>query len=190
MSTNLSRRALVRGAAAIPAVAVLPAAAFAADNPDAELLELGAELDAVIPQWHAQRAIDAKESAAYEAACEAAGLPRIECMPIEEWRAYNEKRWAIRRQVVHDDDNNDEHGASIAWNNIHDQTWSLIDAITTLAASKPPQTLAGLAVLARTMTLSWSELWDEDDEDRDHRAFMEAVCAFAGVKPVPKEAQS
>ena len=108
-------------------------------------------------------------------------------MPIEEWRAYNEKRWAIRRQVVHDDDNNDEHGASIAWNNIHDQTWSLIDAITTLAASKPPQTLAGLAVLARTMTLSWSELWDEDDEDRDHRAFMEAVCAFAGVKPVPKD---
>ena len=57
MSTKqLSRRALVRGAAAIPAIAVLPAAALAADNPDAELIALGAELEAVIPQWHAQRA--------------------------------------------------------------------------------------------------------------------------------------
>jgi hypothetical protein len=197
MSTKqLSRRALVRGAAAIPAVAVLPGAALAADNPDAELIELGAELDAVIPQWHAQRAIDAKRSVAQDAACEAAGLPYIEYGSVsgEEYRAYFEKRCAIGRQAV-DDNETDEHGASIPWNNIHDQTWPLIDAITTLAADQPPQTLAGLAVLARTMTLSWSEFWDagcmtEDDDNRSHRAFMEAVCAFAGVKPVPEEVQS
>ena len=47
--TNLCRRALVRGAAAIPAVAVLPAvSALVADNADVELLALGAQLDPII----------------------------------------------------------------------------------------------------------------------------------------------
>jgi hypothetical protein len=196
--TNLSRRALVRGAAVIPAVAVLPAAAFAADNPDAELLELGAELDAIIPQWHAQRAIDAKSRAAWKAACEAAGLPDIEygSVSADEWRAHFEKRCAIRHANDIDETDDDGHGGSIAWNRIGDLTWPLIDAITELAAEQPPQTLAGLAVLARTMTLSWSEFWDPgyledgDTENGRHRTFIEAVCAFAGVKPVPEEVQS
>jgi hypothetical protein len=113
---NLSRRALVRGAAAIPAIAVLPAAAPAAGNPDAELIALGAELDAIIPQWHAQRAIDAKRSAAQDAAYEPAGFPYIEygTIPGDEWRAYFETRCVIGRQVVGDDNEIDEHGASIA----------------------------------------------------------------------------
>ena len=81
-------------------------------------------------------------------------------MPDDEWRAYQEKRCAIGQQAIDDDHDNDGEGGSIAWNNITDQTWRLIDAITDLAASKPPQTLAGLAVLARTTTLSWSELWE------------------------------
>ena len=59
-----------------------------------------------------------------------------------------------------------------------------------VVASKPPQTLAGLGVLARTMTLSWSEMWDDSKDEGEHRAFMKAVCVFVGVKPVPEEAQS
>ena len=53
MSRNdLSRRALIAGAASLPVAAgaiTVPAIAAASGNPDAELLALGVQLDAVNP---------------------------------------------------------------------------------------------------------------------------------------------
>ena len=50
---NLSRRALVASAAALPAIAVMPAIAAAAANPDGELIALGEELKALQPAYQA-----------------------------------------------------------------------------------------------------------------------------------------
>jgi hypothetical protein len=178
MSSTLSRRATIVGAVALPAAA-MPLPALSADN-DAELLRLGAELDAVIVEWHAQRGIDEQERAAHEAACDAAGLPKIEfgSIPDEEWRAHNDKRMALHQS----DDPELER-----WDRIHGKMWPAIDAIIALKAT----TVAGLAVKARAVSLSFAELWNnETDWEDHHRRFIEAVCAFTGVTPVPLEVQS
>jgi hypothetical protein len=63
----------------------------------------------------------------------------------------------------------------------------LIDAIMAIK----PRTLAGLAVIARAFTLHHAEQWEPNaDDDLHHRAFMEAVCAFAGVVPAPLHAEA
>jgi hypothetical protein len=68
---------------------------------------------------------------------------------------------------------------------IHDRQDPLIDAIM----AQQPRTLAGLAVVARAFTLHHAEQWEPDaDDGLHHRTFMEAVCAIAGVVPVPTEA--
>jgi len=52
-------------------------------------------------------------------------------------------------------------------------------------------TIAGLSVQAKAVSLSFSELWDnETDWEDHHRRFIETVCAFTGVTPVPLEVQS
>ena len=51
---NLSRRAIVAGAASVPALA-LPLAANAVGNPDAELVELSQELTRLWPAFAAAR---------------------------------------------------------------------------------------------------------------------------------------
>ena len=38
----------------------------------------------------------------------------------------------------------------------------------------------------RAVTLAAAELWDEDRDDNAHeRLFIEAVCAFVGITPLP-----
>jgi hypothetical protein len=214
--SKLSRRSLVTSAAALPALAV-PAVALASIIPDdpptltvaevgaryasldddakreisagirarraeRELLRLGAELEAVIVEWHAQQAIDRARSAAMTAASDAAGFPRIPygSLPNEEYRAYQEARSAIWQTVAGDADDD-------PWNDIHDRMWPLIDAIMAIK----PRTLAGLGVNARAITLHYAEQWEaavNADDQEHHRAFMEAVCAIAGVVPVPLDA--
>jgi len=167
---------------AIPAE--VATSALSADD-DAELLRLDTELDAVIVDRRAQMAIDKKSHDTWMATCDAAGLPNVErdSMPFEEWRAYQHKRVALLR----DDDPVDEHGCSIAWDRIHGKMWPAINAIMALKAT----TVAGLAVQAKAISLSFSELWDiETDWEDHHRRFIEAVCAFTGVTPVPLEVQS
>ena len=178
--SKLSRRALVTRAAALPALAV---PAFASDvigpnHPDAELLRLGAELDHIIAEWHAQRAIDKANCDLRDAACETAGLSDIEfgTMPDDEWLAYKEKRLAVRRACVNSGDDVN------VWDDIHGRMWPMIDAII----ERKAQTLAGFAVQARAISLSYSELWDGGEGEGNHyRPFIEAACAFAGVLPVP-----
>jgi broad specificity phosphatase PhoE len=144
---NLSRRHLVTTAAALPALA-MPAVtsdATGPNHPDAKLLRLGAEFEAIIVDWHAQRAIDSE-------------------------------RRAGRHTVIEDGE---------PWEDIHGRIWPLIDAIM----AHKPQTVVGLGVLARAFTLDHAEQWESVFVDgQHHRAFMEAVCAIAGVVPVPTEA--
>jgi hypothetical protein len=155
---------------------------------DAELIALGSELEAVIVDWHAQQAIDRKEWADVDAALEAAGLPDIErgSLPDDKYHAYQLKRAKATDSIL--DDRRfglDENGISIAWRDIHDRQDPLIDAIM----GHKPHTLGGVAVIARAFTLRHSEQWEPHaDDDLYHRAFMEAVCAFAGVVPVPLDA--
>jgi hypothetical protein len=160
---------------------------------DAELLRLGVELEALIVDWQAQQAIDRKEWADVDAALEAAGLPDIErgSLPDDEYRAYRLKRAAATDSIFHDWHDRrglNENGVSIAWRDIHDRQFPLIDAIMGHKA----QTLAGFAVQARAVTLSHSELWESpaEFEGDHHRPLMEAACAFAGVVPVPLDAEA
>jgi hypothetical protein len=217
MST-LSRRHLVTTAAALPALAVPAFASIVSDQPrtltaaeagdlyaslddgdkreisarirDAKLLRLGEELEALIVDWHAQQAIDREEWAAVDAALEAPGLPDIErgSLPDDEYRAYRLKRAAATDSILDDQRGLDENGLSIAWTGIHDRQTPLIDAIMTHL----PRTLDGLAVIARAFTLHHAEQWEPNaaEDDLHHRAFMEAVCAFAGVVPVPLDAEA
>jgi hypothetical protein len=73
--STLTRRALVASTAAVPAAAALSLPAVA-DTADAELFRLGVALDRIEQDWIAQAEIDVKRNAQWEAACEAAGLPR------------------------------------------------------------------------------------------------------------------
>jgi hypothetical protein len=163
-------------------------ASIRAHRAETELLRLGAELEALIVDWHAQQATDRKEWADVDAALETMGLPDIErgSLPDDEYRAYHLKRAAATDAILDNRRNGlDENGLSIAWTGLHDRQNPLIDAIM----AHKPRTLAGLAVIGRAFTLHHAERWEPGaDDDLHHRAFMEAVCGFAGVVPVPVEA--
>ena len=193
MST-LSRRHLVTTAATLPALAVpaFASEAIGPDHPDAELLRLGVELESLIVDWHAQQEIDRQEWADVDAALEAAGLPDIDrgSLPDDEYRAYQMKRATATDSILINSSDLDENGLSIAWTGIHGRQYPLIDTIMAIK----PHTLAGLAVVARAFTLHHAEQWEpavaDDDEGLHHRAFMEAVCAFAGVVPAPLDGEA
>jgi hypothetical protein len=185
--SKFSRRTLVTSAAALPALA-LPDAASAADNADAELLGLGAKLELVEQVWFVQRALDQKNRRAYEAACEAAGLPRKNFDDFEgeddiekrlNLQAYHEKREAVeydgKEEVAADPDLE-------RWSRIHDRMWPLVDAILAVK----PQSLAGLAVVTRAVALANAEWWDENGpEGEAATAYIEGVASFLGIKPAP-----
>jgi hypothetical protein len=181
--TELSRRALVRGATALPAVAglsaTIPTLASTADNPDAELLALRAQLDRVCEQWLAQRALDDEDSAILEAKVFAeTGIAYRDAPAITDENR-NAGYWAARYKVI--DETPDGRDPELEeWGRIHDRMYPLIDKILAYKA----RTIPGLAIQAQAMALSHPELWDEDEEDCHYRLFIEAVCAFVGVKPV------
>ena len=105
MTTTTSRRAILAGAAMLPAVSLpaLAAPAFASDafgpnHPDAELLRLGAELEPVEQEWLAQQRIDRRHRDAHFASIEAAGLPNKyarEFGSVDEMLAYHAKQAAV-----------------------------------------------------------------------------------------------
>jgi hypothetical protein len=178
-SKNLSRRALVAAtAAAIPAAIAGPALADIGDDGDAELLRLGAQLDEAVAEFHTMSASDATRRFAWEVACEAAGLPwrrDNSFASIAEWREYSEAREAIHEDPDPDPDR---------WDRFNDRRLPLVDAILAIK----PKTVAGLGVLARAFTLWKSQEWEHPEvQCSQDVAFMEAVCAFAGVLPVPIE---
>jgi hypothetical protein len=93
-SVNLSRRAIVAGAASVPALAVPAIASM--ENSDAE--ELGAELEQLEQEWLALTLREDKRHTAQTVACERAGLPPKEFKDFadhEECIAYHKKRGAV-----------------------------------------------------------------------------------------------
>jgi hypothetical protein len=156
-------------------------------TPDAELLELGVKLEAIISQWQAQQRKDRDRRNVWEAACEAAGLPRLEIdeVPREDFVARmkaREELWypekAEHRASLAAEHN--ERGHNIVWNDILDRLDPIIDEIL----SRRAQTVTGLAVQARAVVLAAADLWDGEGEDERHeRVFIESVCAFVGVAP-------
>jgi hypothetical protein len=76
----------------------------------------------------------------------------------------------------------DEHGASIIWNEIHARLYPLCERILNFR----PRTVAGVAILARAISLSADTLWDEQEsgQGRDLLNFIAAMCLFAGVRPI------
>jgi hypothetical protein len=141
---------------------------------DAELLDLGAQLEPIIQEWHAKQASDAAESASFEAKAELAGLPNLP--------QHAEKRASLMHLTKFGWEDSDEHGRDVVWTSIHDRMYPLVDAIL----SRGAQTVAGLAVQARAATAARADLWEEA-EDTYERTFMDAVCEFLNVTPVPLE---
>jgi hypothetical protein len=121
---EISRRTIMSGAAALPAVAVLPTIADAAANPDAELLNLGRQLDEVLSEVTAHRAINAERMAAFDAKVErVTGIARRDVgnyadrgddpIKIAYWEAYE----ALPMDGCQDDDDN-------PWDRIHGRLYS------------------------------------------------------------------
>jgi hypothetical protein len=188
--SNLSRRTLVTGAAALPALAV-PAIASEpiGDHPDAELLRLGAQLERVEAEWLARCAVDRKRRAAHEAACIAAGLPKIpfDGEHVDEYTAYEKKRARVPYEGKQAEAaETDEHGSNVVWVDIHDRMFDLIDKIM----EQRSQTVAGLAVQARAIVMDNAEWWDAGAEgtapEQDRaRLFLESLCSFLRICPAP-----
>jgi hypothetical protein len=186
MSTNMNRHAILAGAAsALPVIATGAAAPTDAGiNPDAELLELGAQLEPIIEQWKAMRSADDENRAVLEAKVEqATGVAFRDAPDVPEhpWPADN--YWTIRSRMIREEPHDDPD--LTRWDRFHDRLYPLIDDIL----SRKVQTVAGLAVQARAFTLSSNEWWEESIPTcgNDALAFAEAVCAFVGIVPVPLE---
>jgi hypothetical protein len=181
-----NRRNALALVATLPALAA-PAAVAAMGSPDAELLELGVKLDAIISEYQAEVRLYQNETNVWEAACEAAELPRLDLdeVPREEWDARQEARCELwyPEKAEHDARlaaNHDEHGCSIVWNDIHGRLYPIVDDIL----SRRAHSLAGLAVQARAVVMGEAEIWEAPCEEYEReRVFIESVCALVGVKP-------
>jgi hypothetical protein len=185
MTTTTSRRAMLAGAAMLPAVSLpaLAAPAFASDafgpdHPDSELLRLGAELEQVEQEWLAQSRIDRRHRAAHFAAIEAAGLPNknaIDFDGLDEMMAYHEKQKAVWYEGKEEDEADPD---LTWWSSFNDRLRLMLDEIIALK----PHTLAGLAVFTRAIALSHYEYWTEDGGARE---YIETVSSFLGITPAP-----
>jgi hypothetical protein len=183
--SELSRRSLVATAAVLPALAAPAAAANLIDGNsfDAELLRLGAEFEKIEQEWLVWRAVERKRRAAHTAACERAGLPRrdfADFSSYDEWRAYNEKRWAVPYEGKDQEEaETDEHGVDVVMGDLCARKNKLIDAIM----SHEPTTVAGLTVMARAVMMHSVEWWDDGADGEEHAChFFEAFCSVVGTK--------
>jgi hypothetical protein len=178
MYRSHSRRAVLAGITAAPALAA-PALALSDASADAELLELGRQLDPVIEEWRALQLKDRARQMAFEASViEATGIAFKDApeIPDHSWPAGS--YWDIRNKMAQapgrERDEVDEHGASVVWNSIHDRMYDLIDEILELEA----KTIPGLAVQARAITLAEYQLWvDEYDDDDRVRALWQFLIS-------------
>jgi hypothetical protein len=177
----LSRRAIVAGAVAAPALALPVVPALAAANPDAELLALGEQFELIIRDWAAQRVFDRNWSAAVDAETErVTGIAKCHA-PKPHIDNFDTGYWAEQRRISSEIPGGEESDS--AWDDINERLNPLAHEII----SHKAQTIAGLAVQARAMTVYYPLLWDADDEDEyeHHRNFIESVCSFVGLTPLP-----
>lgn len=178
-NTNISRRAIMAGAATAPVFA-LPAVAIAADNPDAELLRLGEKLAVLERERAAMKAIDRKHSALLYAEIERrTGIARCDApdYTTEDRGGY----WAVHHQVSKElegpnPDDEDETGAT-RWDRFNQRECPILPAILESRAA----TQEGLKLQARASALA-TDFWDgAAARDSYERLFIESVCAFFGL---------
>lgn len=193
-TSTLSRRSALMGVSAIAVSAASSTAiANSATNPDAELLTLGTQLDQILAEWVAKRAIDTRNAAEWEAKCKSLSIPVLDWQELaklpdhESDEKFKNHLSALKDHMPKDDDL-DEHGASRTWTSIHNRLYPLCDDILWRRATSAE----GLGVQARAASLYFEELWNSfgsDDEDIAvaQRSFIESVCTFSGVVPVPVE---
>src|SRR5262245_6612627 len=113
---------------------------------DAELLRLGEEMENIIVSWRRQRTLDAARSARFDAAAKAAGLlTDDECRRLP-WTMMQEHVARLTAfENTYDwgeEDPVDEHGNSIAWNEIDDRMSCLCSRILRFQ----PHTSAGVGI--------------------------------------------
>jgi len=165
---KLSRRTLVSGAAALPALTV-PALADVIDHPDAELLRLAAELDPIeqerargIAQFHKQCAIIHAEVE------RRTGIARCDAPEV----TYPETGyWAVEREVskmVFGSDHaydEDESGKS-AMATLLDRLYPVLDEIL----SRKAATVKGLKIQTRAAAIAAMDLWDGNPRGQTRKA--------------------
>jgi hypothetical protein len=176
---KLSRRTLVTRVASLPALA-LPGAAMAADNPDAELLQLGEELAVLEQERAAMMAIDRQHSALVHAEVERrTGIAR--CDAPDYGAKDHDAYWAISTQVANElsgpnPDDEDENGAT-RWDRFNDRQFPILGAILESRAA----TQEGLKIQARAVSIAASDNWEGISTDSHEKDFIESVCAFFGM---------
>lgn len=167
-------------AAAIPAAAVSGPSLVSDDwGDDAELLELGRQLDAAVHEACSIRP-------AYDAAADAISAGMRDPKNERALRLANPEHGAdgfamVYRRLF------GEHDKIIAHGN------ELMEAADLLAgeiAKHPPRTIVGVGVHARALAWFIADAWDGPIEDIDWdkaraQRFVETVCALAGASPLP-----
>lgn len=184
---NPSRRTAmtVISAAAAGIAALTTAAAASAEPADAELLELGAGFDALVPEMLATRAAAFAYSDAIEqeTARRIGGtnpVPPLQLLPTMLWHS---TFCAVEREM----------GPSSAVD-VCEAAATRLDEVLDAIMATPAHTMAGLAVKARAAAiLTHDYLWhgptiDLDWNDEILRSLFEAIFAAAGL-PVPREVQ-
>jgi hypothetical protein len=174
---NLSRRAIVAGAASVPALALPAVAVDVIGNPDAELVSLSEDLARLWPAFAAARdEANTKNEATTKLLRQRFG-GAFDSFPEETYLAEAEKADA-------------ETGADIA-NEKYEPLQARIFDIKERLARLLARPLVGLRAKAVLAINEHDDLWKEPAEDLDWdkqvtRALIEAVCAVTGVG-VPAE---
>jgi hypothetical protein len=163
--SNLSRRTIVAGAAALPTLAIPAVASFSPDHPDAELLRLGAQLEAIGRDRDALEVRLDRGIEEHKAACLRADLPPEpdwsvagpKGVPYEEWLDRFVARNEARNAIPYSGDWDavcEEHDA------VMDRVNLLAEEIMELTAT----TVDGLRVQARALDWAFPDWWELGEE--------------------------
>jgi hypothetical protein len=178
MTMTASRRAIVAGVAILPAIAALPAvAATIPTDADAELLELGRQLEPFERAWWAQTTIERKSFAALSAKIEQATGVAFDDAPMCPMEEDTTGYWETRIKLINEKHKGGQTSDDF-WDRLHADMWPALDEIFARQAT----TTAGLAVQARALVMATSDFCDCDNEQI---AFFESVCAVIGIEPRP-----
>jgi hypothetical protein len=193
--SELNRRTLMAGAAtaaavALPATVAADAAIVAGMATAAPLLPLGdvsfpelaARLAAVAARWQRQRALDrADTDKIARLVTEATGTSSDDAPARGEpgYDRYEETRRRIVREYDFEfGDPVDEQGCSIAWNEIDDERFPLVEEILAM----PVRSVADIVLQAQAFLLA--EPFDIANSNLARR-LVENILAAAGVKALP-----
>jgi hypothetical protein len=176
-TTGPFTRRTILAAIAASAIPVAAVPALAASGEDAGLLAAGREFDRLIAAWAPLSCLLDECEEALAAACTANGFPQNRYGHVDVLGRYDEYM-ALRRSTGADDAAEACEAAALR-----------IDAAAAAARSHTPQTVAGLAVLARVARWNWradtygEKALDDDFGEQQIATFLDLVEAFAAGRP-------